>query len=361
MRKYLFLFCLLVSVQCMASDRYVDGARWAFVSDTASTTVAVIDTFNNQKVDMLKLQAIPTEMAVSDIQDLLVYIDGKTAKLFIYDLAEKTHGEMALEFVPDQIVFHSDGAQLAIGGKDKLVFVKPLQKQLFDEITDIQSPFSLNYDNGGYNLYITEQQSGKTLIYRLHDKQRTLVQLGRGKVSEITLSPDSRLGMVAQYDSNSVYIRDLFINQDFAVIDLPSTPYRPYVSSDSEHIILASENGQGAVVNAWSGEVERSITVGKKPQSLRSGWLETIGIVASNQALTVFDIKENTPEATISLSTPLNEVVVVSDSKTLFATQDKSTSLFVYDIRKAERLTRIETGLSQPNHMVMGITNTICH
>ncbi|WP_064607368.1 YncE family protein [Photobacterium sp. J15] len=361
MKKYLYWLCLLCSTSVAASERYVDGARWAFVSDAISSKMAVIDTFNNRKVDVLSLKAIPSEMVVSDIQDLLVYIDGKTAQLYIYDLAENIQSEMALDFVPDQIVFHSDGAQLAVGGKNKLIFVKPLEKQYLDEITGIKSPFSLNYDNGGYNLYITEQQSGKTLIYRLHDKQRRFVQIGKGQVSEITLSPDSRLGMVAQYDSNSVYIRDLFVEQDFAVISLPSLPYRPYVSSDSEHIILASESGKGVVVNAWSGEVEREITAGNNPMSLRSGWLETIGIIASDHALTVFDIKENKPETMITLTRPLNEVVVVSDSKTLFATQEKSTSLFVFDIRKAQRLKQIETSLPQPNHMVMGITNTICH
>ncbi|MDD1781076.1 WD40 repeat domain-containing protein [Enterovibrio sp. ZSDZ35] len=362
MKKILFSLVFALSSYVNADEqRYVDGARWAFVSDAISPKLAVVDTFTQMHVDTLTLQAIPTELEVSDLQDLLVYIDGKSPTLFLYDLAKKSHGKMPLSFIPDQIVFHPDGAQLAVGGKNALVFVMPLDKKLMGTFDSVDSPFSLNFDNGGYNLYVTEQASGNTFVYRFHDGQRTQMQLGEGSVSEITLSPDSRLGMVAQYDDNTVYIRDLFMNTEFATVALPSTPYRPYVSSDSEHIILADEKGKGVVINAWSGEKVRDISVGENPGALRSGWLETIGIISSDSTLSVFDIAQSTPEKNVALSAPLKEVVVVSDSKTLFATQDKSSSLFVYDIRTATQLSRIDTGLAQPLHMVMGITNTICH
>ncbi|KXF82043.1 WD40 repeat domain-containing protein [Enterovibrio coralii] len=362
MKKILLPLTFALSAQVSAEEqRYVDGARWAFVSDAASTKLAVVDTFTQKHVDTLSLSAIPTELEVSDLQDLLVYIDGKTPSLYMYDLANEKHTEMPLSFVPNQIVFHPDGAQLAVGGNDALVFVMPLDKKIMGTFEDVDSPFSLNFDNGGYNLYVTEQDSGNTFVYRFHDGHRSQMQLGEGRVSEITLSPDARLGMVAQYKDNSVYVRDLFMDAEFGKFEMPATPHRPYVSSDSEHIILAADDGNGVVINAWSGEKVRDIKVGANPGALRSGWLETIGIVSSDSALSVFDIAQSTPEKTVALNAPLEDVVVVSDSKTLFATQEKSSSLFVYDIRTAAQLSSIETGLTQPRHMVMGITNTICH
>ncbi|EEZ00461.1 hypothetical protein VOA_000519 [Vibrio sp. RC586] len=362
MKLFLFLIGLCLSSQAWSEQRYVDGARWAFVSDAQSHQLAVIDTFTKKHIDTLTLGAVPSSLVVSDIQDLLVYIDGKTPSLFLYDLSEKQHSQMALSFVPDQLAFHPDGAQLAVGGRDKLIFVMPLTKKMVGSFAKISSPFSLNFDSGGYNLYITEQNTGNTFIYRFHDGQQTQLQFAKGTaVSEITLSPDSRLGMVAQYEDNTVYIQDLFMGEPFSAITLSAKPQRPYVSSDSEHIILAADNGEGVVVNAWSGEKVRDIHFGQNPSALRSGWLESIGIVAAQDRLTLFDIQSQKSEQQVALKAPLLEVVVVSDSKTLFATQQNTPTLFVYDIRTAQALAPIETGLKQPLYMVMGITNTICH
>lgn len=85
---------LLVSSFSFADEpgRYDDGARWAFITDQTSNQVAVVDTFEHAHVDTLSMQVIPTMMEVSDVQDMLLYIDGKTTKVYVYDLVEKNTG-----------------------------------------------------------------------------------------------------------------------------------------------------------------------------------------------------------------------------------------------------------------------------
>jgi len=364
------LFCLvfsLFSVQVFATNlhddgaRYDDGARWAFISDKNSTSVAVVDTFEYKHVDNLQLKAIPVQMAVSDVQDILVYIDGKTTNIYIYDLVKNTHSTMVLKSVPTDMIFHSDGAQLAVASQNRIDIIQPLQGKFGDVIDDLNSPFSMNFDNGGYNLYATEAQTGKTLIYRTHDGKQQFVQMGQGKVSAITLSPDARLALVSQYQSNSVYIWDLFMEEHFATVTMTDKPWRPYVSSDSEHIIVIANDGKGAVINAWSGEEVRQLQLPVKPTSIRTGWLESIGIIESATNLAIFDLGNDKPILNVPLIKPLLELVVVSDSKTLFATQQGSSDLMVFDIRSQQSKAPINTGLTHPNLLVMGITNTVCH
>lgn len=364
MKTLLFTFVnLVISTSLLASElpRYDDGARWAFVSGKNTHQVAVVDTFKYQLAGYIELKAEPTEMAVSDVQDLLVYIDGKTAKVYSYDLIKHTHSEMTVAGVPSQITFHADGAELAVALHNQIALIKPLQKEYVTSIDRLTSPFSMNYDNGGYNLYITEANSGKTTIYRTHDGKRASLQLGSGHVSDITLSPDARLAMVSDHLSRSVYVWDLFSGDHYHSYPMDSEPWRPYVSSDAEHMVFVSEAGQVQVFNTWSGALVNQFTIEGGPKSIRTGWLETIGIVESAHSLNIFTLAENTPITQLPLTAPLNEVVVVSDSKTLFATQKDRSELLIYDIRFNQRRADIDTGLKNPQHLVMGITNTVCH
>lgn len=344
------------------SRRYDDGARWGFVTDRQSKRVAVIDTFNNTHADTLELAVIPATLVVSDIQNILVYADNKTPKLYVYDLIKHSQWALDLDLVPADLAFHEDGATLAISGEDRVVLVQPLAKKYLLEIDDLKSPFSINFDAGGYNLYITEQQTGLTHVWRFHDARRSQLQLGNGgAVSEITLSPDSRMALVSQPSENSVVIWDLMMKEHFKTLTFDSPAWRPYVSSDSNHIILATEKGKEYVVDSWSGEVLRALEIGKKPSAIRTGWLETIGVIETKKKLSVFAMNEDTPVRTFPIVNKLNELVVVSDSKSLFATQEGSSQVMVFDIRNGKMLPPVETGLIQPNLMAMGLTNTICH
>lgn len=364
MKALLFTFTsVLLSAHVHANElpRYDDGARWAFVSGENTSKVAVVDTFDYKLAGEIILKAEPIEMAVSDVQDILVYIDGKTDKVYSYDLIEHTHNEMKVSGVPTSIIFHSDDAQLAVALKDKIEIIKPLRQEYVVTIDGLSSPFSMNFDNGGYNLYITENKSGKTTIYRAHDGKRTQIQLGAGQVSDVTLSPDARLAMVSDYQTNSVYVWDLFSDVHYNTYPMEAKPWRPYVSSDSEHMVFVAQNGQAQVFNTWSGEVVNSFKFEHAPKSIRTGWLETIGIVESADSLNIFELTESNLTTQLPLDNPLNEVVVVSDSKTLFATQQNSSDLFIYDIRKKQQRSAINTGIRSPQHIVMGITNTVCH
>ncbi len=345
-----------------AALRYSDGARWAFITDATTAQIAVIDTFSHRHVDTLTMPAIPVAMAASDLQDMLIYIDGKKPLVYAYDLAHKRHWTMPVESVPEAILVHPEGEKVAVALKDRIVLVEPFTNTLTDTITDLAMPFSMNFDTSGYNLYITEQNTGRTTIWRLHDSARRELRLGGGgQVTEVTLSPDTRLVMVGDEQNNQVAIWDLFMENPLPNIAMASTPSRPYVSSDSEHIILASDNGQGLIVDAWTGDIKRTLSLDGATFAIRTGWLETLGAIATNKALHIFSLNDDRPVKKIPLTTPLNDVVVVSDSKTLFATQEKNSALLVVDLRKEEQLPPIETGLASPQQVVMALTNTICH
>lgn len=358
----LLMVCLGGAAVADEPGRYDDGARWAFVTDKASTKVAVIDTFTHRHVDTLNMQAVPVMMEVSDVQDMLLYIDGKTPQIYIYDLVKKTHWVMAVESIPHSLAVAPDGARVAVALDNKLVMLAPLTKTYLETISNLAMPYSLNFDTGGYNLYITEQQTGRTLIWRIHDAAQRELQLGSGgPVSEVTLSPDARLVMVGDLNNNTVNVWDLFMEQTFATIKMDDQPWRPYVSSDSEHLILASAQGQGVVVNSWTGQTVKTLDLHDQTSNIRSGWLETIGVVSTQTGLHVFNLSDDKPAKRFPLTAPLGDVVVVSDSKTLFATQGSSGRLMVVDLRKEVLLPELDTGLAQPHLIAMGLTNTICH
>ncbi len=359
----LLMFLLgLMPVISQATQLYDDAARWAFVSDKHSTTLAIIDTFNDRLVEHRQLKATPLDMAVSDVQSLLVYIATDKHQIYVWDLSNNQTWQMPLDFSPLSIKFHGDGSMLAIAGTDQVVIIEPLRQRHVKTIVSLQGPLSMNFSSDGYRLMITSEASGLTTVWQVHHDKLTELQLGSGgAVSEITLTPDSRLGMVSEPAKKQVHIWDFTQRKDWRILDFEHAVARPYVTSDSEHILFASTAGEIAILNAYSGLWVNRFNTEAGIRQIRTGWLERIGVVEAPSGFYVFNITGDPQPKHFPTQGSAIDLVVVSDSKSMFSTSEGSTAVSVLDLRKVKARTSIQTQLKQPNHIAMGLTNTICH
>ncbi|MFS1424890.1 WD40 repeat domain-containing protein [Shewanella sp. 10N.286.48.B5] len=358
----LSLLTMLFCASVQAQQTYDDGARWAFVTDAKSAQLAIIDTFNFTLVEHKKLAGIPVDMVVSDVQSLLVYAIKNDPSLYIWDLSNNKTWSMALGFQAQSLKFHSNGAMLAVAGKDQVTVVEPLTQKVVKHINNLASPISLNFSSDGYRLMITQETNGATHIWNVyHDSLKTITMGNGNPVSEITLTPDSRLGMVSIPKDHKVHIWDFISNKDWKWLDFDAEVARPYVTSDSQHIVLAANNGNIKIIDAYSKNTIKELNIGAKANKIRTGWLERVAAVESRKGLHIFNLKGDNKITLLPTEGHTRDMVVVSDSKSMFSSHDNSSDIKVVDLRKLSGKTDIKTQLIQPNHIVMGLTNTICH
>ncbi len=357
-------FCMLATALEGADPavRYDDGARYAFIADLHSSNIAVIDTFDRRLLENIALEQTPADMVVNDVVDLLVYIDGKHPRLYTYDLIDRSRNSVALSFTPSALVFHPDGSEIAIAGDGVLSVINPMTGKILFLKDGLTGPVSINYTSDGYSMFITENETGQVFQRKSFSSALTPFATGDAQTtSDLTLSPDSRIALVSTKSSKRMWVRDIYTKRIVAEVLLEGAPLRPYVSSSSKHIVVATAGRQTLVVDAWTNHILNTIEVGDETSMVRTGWLETKGIVSSQGKLHLFDLVGDKKERSFPVEGQVGGMIVVSDSKTLFATQSDSDELLVLDIRREEVLASVPTGLISPSQIAMGITNTLCH
>ncbi len=350
------------AVTASSQPFYTDGARWAFITDAATTNVAVLDTFEDEIVDYRQFQTIATDIAVSDVQSILVYIGANDLNLYVWDLSNDEQWQIPLPMQPHAIKFHGDGALLAIAGDEQVVLLEPLTQKMVHQIPDLQGPLSLNFTADGYRLMITSLVDGKTTIWLVHHNRLETLQMGKGTaVTDITLSPDTRLGMVSEIGTKQVHIWDFSSRKDWRWLTFDAPIARPYVTSDSNHLVFTSSNGEISIMHGYSGEWISRFQTEPGVAQIRTGWLERIGVVEGPSGYFVFNLSAEPAPVHFPTQGSALDLVVISDSKSLFATNQGSKAISVLDLRSVSARAPIMTALEQPNRIAMGLTNTVCH
>ncbi|MFI3247462.1 MAG: WD40 repeat domain-containing protein [Ferrimonas sp.] len=341
---------------------YSSGNRWAFITDAAQPQLAVLDTFQEVIAEYRPLAVIATDIAVSDADNLLVYIGADDRRLHLWDLHNDSQWSVMLDFQPRSIKFHRLGQLLAVAGDQQVVLIEPRSQKIVHTIADLMRPLSLNFSADGYQLLISSQRTGQTHAWRLHDAQLTTWQLGHGgPVSDIILSPDARLAMVSDLSHNQVHIWDMQAGQDWRWLPFSAPVQQAYVTSDSQHLLFSSQAGEIGIVHGQTGEWISRFQTDVGSNQLRTGWLERVGVVATPSALVVFKLAPEPEPSRFATAGPVHDLVVVSDSKLLFASTANSTNITVLDLRLVSSRPEISTRLTQPNRIAMGRTNAICH
>ncbi|MFV0431296.1 MAG: hypothetical protein ACK5MJ_03860 [Alphaproteobacteria bacterium] len=354
------LLCLIPTIS-FAFGGYDDGSRWAFVSDSSSNKVAIIDTLKQSFMENKELKTIPTQIIISDLKDLLLYHNKVDKVIYAIDLKEGKEWEIPLDFTPLDIVFYPDGSKFAVVGEGHISIIDPITKEISGIIKDINNPVSINFSSDGYKLFITERNNGKTQIWSVYHQFSRKLQMGDGHaVSNTSLSANSLFAMVTSQNNLLIYNR--VENKKLAPVRLSQDGLlgRPYFSSDSKNIVVASNDGQAFILKPWLLHSPRIISIAYPPNIIRTGWLESLGIISGQSKITIFPLDKEDKSKDIPTQGYVNDMVVTSDSKRLFATQSESTKVKVINLRSQE-VKDIETNLKQPHLIVMGRTNTVCN
>lgn len=362
MLKKIFLFFSIIYLQLNAHalSGYSDGSRWAFVTDSASNRIAVIDTLEKKFVENYTLKIIPKQIIVSDIKDIFLYHDGENPVIYAINVDNGDEWEISFTHTPLEIIFYPDGSKIAVLGENRITIIDPFSQQIEDELKDIPQPVSVNFSSDGYKLFITNKDTGQTLIWSVYHKFFRNIALGDNQaVSDISLSANSLLALVSS--ANQLILYNRVEKKQYDPINLDGKLGRPYMSSDSKNILVASDNSKAYIIKPWQPFAKHSVNIGAAPNIIRTGWLEKVGVISGHNQIDIFSLDDKGENTIIAVAGDIIDMVVTADSKNLFAVQSETTKIKAINLRNHDILDNIETYLSNPNQIIMGRTNTVCN
>lgn len=350
--------------------------RYAFISDQVEPQIAVLDTYENKIVNVLKTIVPAQLVAVSRLGGFLVYAEQQGNKMYWLDLESFQQKTVPIKAPLNALSISVDGQLIVAVAKEGVLFIDS-QANIIKRL-DFSSEVAATFSIDGQQLFIAEKNQGRILAYQLETfTVDTLVEL-EGSISAVSISIDSRaLLFTALANGKATLYRYDLIDQQLTQSPLEVDFMRPYVSSDNHSLLLLAKS-QGnsrlyqlqtetlSVINEFIlGEVQPNPPSGLS-DNIRTGWLEQVGLVADGKTLYAVDLTGEQIEAEkfldkLALEGELASMMVQSDSKTLLATVNGDKNLLIYDVRKKRVIQYLELPLKQPGLVMMGQTNTLCH
>lgn len=334
--------------------------RYAFVTDKNSPKMAIFDTYSQTIVSHIALKTQADSVAISAQGGFIVYAKHGQKKLYRLDLDNLSQTAISTEATIEQLIVHASGQWLAYTSADK-VFMKNLNTGKETSL-NTQGEVSLLYAPSGQWLFINEMSKGKVTRINLNDQQQqVLFEVGK-PISPMSIMPNM---MAFFFSAEQQLYRYSLLDEVLNNYPQVASSERPYITAESRNLLTVSQSGNPELllVNAYTQAVKQrypldNITTGD--DKIATGWLEQTAVVIGKKSLESIDLSNNQQKDT-PLSGKLIDQLVQADSKTLLATIANSSKLLLFDMKSQQITKQIATGLTQPNHVLMGQTATLCH
>lgn len=346
-------------------------ARYAFITDSGAPQLAVFDTYDRKILPPITLKTTADHIGISRYGGYLAYAKHGDTHLHRFDLNTQQHQLFAVKQPIESLAIHFGGRWIAYTGKGG--------SGIMDMHKGVEMPIStsgkvsLLYPPGGDSLLVTETERGRVQRIRLADLQaQTLAETGT-PISAISMMPN---GMALFFVADGVLQRYSLLDDSLQSLNISAAPWRPYITADSRLVLFFSALSSGGspelvALNAYTyAEKYRFALPNWQPpttnhhEAIATGWLEQVAVVADNNtlySLALSDTPNTQNHGTESPNQSIRDMLVQSDSKTLLATLNNSDQLWIFNLREQQFAAPIDLGLKQPNAVVMGETNTLCH
>ncbi len=345
-------------------------ARYAFISDKTAPTLAVFDTYERQVLAPIALKARADTLSISRFSAYLAYAQNGTKELFQFDLKKQQHRQFNVSQAIEHIAVHFGGRWIAYTGKDGSGILDTHSGK--ETIIATQGAVSLLYPPGADSLLLAETTRGRLQRINLTDGGvETLIDSNQ-PMSAISVMPN---GMALFFVADGFLHRYSLLDNTLEKLTIRAKPWRPYITADSRLLLLLSTAAgqttpQLLAVNTYTYQEKYRFDLPdwQAPdhggdEAIATGWLEQTAVIADNNTLYSLTLSKQpaTQRHDTQTAGGIRDMLVQSNSKTLLATRDNSDKLWLFNLREQRFEPPLTLGLAEPNTVVMGETNTLCH
>lgn len=358
----------------LADVNLTQSSRYAFITDKAAPQLAVLDTYERQLLAPIALKTIADSIGISRYGGYLAYAKRGDKQLYLFDLKKRQHRAFSVANPINALAVHFGGHWIAYTGAtgSGIIDTRNGAETLVNTTGDV----SLLYPPGADRLLVVETAQGRLQSVNLTTMQTQTLLAREKPMSAISVMPN---GMALFFVADGVLQRYSLLDNSLKKLDISASAWRPYVTSDSRLVLLfsdeqSSDTAELLAVNAYTYAVKhrfalpnwQAATQRGMDEAIATGWLEQVAVVTDNNDLYSLTLNDNpntqnhTKDPTTA-SGAIRDMLVQSDSKTLLATRDNSEKLWIFNLREQRFDPPLALGLQQPDTIVMGETNTLCH
>ncbi len=360
--------------------RLQDIDLYVFVPSKAAPEVTVIDTRSDRVVTMLKLDQTPDQILVSEAARRLISsnVGSKSISIVNPDTAE-TEKVITLAIRPERMVLSPDGWLVA--ARDMTagsVSVVSLQRQSqLTQVDGFKEPYGLTFSND--YLYVADRGTGRvSTISLVQGKVIGQVAAADGAlastdgpkangsygISELTRTPNGRLGFCALREGRELAVIDLADERKTKTLAVGQDPSRPWGTADGRLMMVANNRDRTiSVIDTGALEVVATLPGAADVIAINTGWFESVAFVISrseNKAV-VLDLIKLKKVGEIPLVSEPGPGVVTPDGKKLYVALRGSNRVAVIDTRERKVTSMISGVGHEPSDAIMARSNNYCH
>jgi len=368
------------SMRPAGEKRLEDINLYVFVPSKAAPEVTVIDTRSDRVVTVLKLGQTPDQVLVSEAAHRLVAsnVSNKSISIVNPDTGE-TEKVITLAIRPERMVLSPDGwlvaaRDLATGS----VSVMSLQRQSqLTQVDGFKEPYGLTFSND--SLYVADRGTGKvstiSLVQGKVIGQIAVAEAARAAakgdrpggsygISELTHTPNGRLGFCALRGGRELAVIDLINEKKIKTLAVGWDPSRPWGTADGRLMMVANNGDRTiSVIDTGALEVVATLPGAADVSAINTGWFESVAFVISrseNKAV-VLDLMKLKKVGEIPLLSEPGPGVVTPDGKKLYVALRGSNRVAVIDTRERKVTSMISGVGHEPSDATMARSNNYCH
>lgn len=335
-------------------------SRYAFITDRQTSQLAILDLYQNKVIETIELKVIPQLTAISRQADYLWYAAQNSNHLYRLDLSTLEQQNFELSQKLQTFTVSANGQWIAYQGEQNIIALNAEQQQ--EQPLPSRGKSSLMFLPNREALLIAELSNGRVSITDLAKQTTEQLFDRQQKISEISIMPNL---MAFFFTSENRLFRYSLLDEKLTEHNFKVANKRPYITSESRKLLLFGEDQTNLqVINTYTLKPINSITINQPPtidNQILTGWLEQTAVIAEQNALQSADLTTKQNPKITPLNAPIIDMAIQADSKTLLITTANSSTITGFDMRQQKITNQAQTQLKQPNQVIMGQTNRLCH
>jgi len=248
-----------------------DGAK-VYVTNKGSKKISVINTATNKVIDKVDVGTRPSGVAVApDGTKVYVANEGSSTVSVIGTTKNKVIDNVDVETSPVGVAVNPDGTKVYVTNfgilpTDGSVSVIDTATNEVTYPVSISYPYGVAVSSDGTKMYVTSYYSNTvSVIDTATNKIIDTISVGLSPYG-VTVSPDGTKVYVANQNSNTLSVIDTTKNKVIGKVDVGTSPVGVAVNPDGTKVYVANQNSDNvSVIDMATNKVTATVNVGKKP------------------------------------------------------------------------------------------------
>jgi len=247
------------------------GPSLAYITNSGSSTVSVINTANNSVIATIPVGSVPSGVALSPDGSWAYIGNGNSKNVSVINTSTNTVvSTIALGSQPFGLTVSSDGSRLYVSTTaGTVIVINTSGNTVIATIPVGSQPDGICINPSSGLLYVANNQSNNiSVVNTVSNTVVTTIPDGGGP-ADVAISPDGSLLYVTNYNSNNVWVINTANNVLVATIPVGTNPNRIALSPDGSVAYVANYGGADiSVINTTTNMVISSIPAGNGPMGV---------------------------------------------------------------------------------------------